>query len=1093
MSLRPALLPLLALSGCLIDTGLGPDLGKCAVYPDETYTYGQAGIGRCIAGPAGLAFHVVDGETWLGVTNSNPFYLYASGSLLEIDADALAAARGTITADQLASHALPMEPFVGGLSYVADGGTAVVASRYSAGSSFRRVDDRVWLVDVTQPTRPVYRDPRFVSVGADPYGMARDDAAGRVYVLNATDTSVSVLDVASDPPRPIDPAPASVLTEPVLEAQPGSVGHAELVGTILKDARIDRTETWTATWVEGTTRLWVPTPQDGDGDGLARWSTGGLGVVPSGFGIELDPADAGADHLEDPWIALAEDSLLAFVSDGGRVLLAQTDGDAGDWTFDGEPVLTGNTAESALVSGPSVLTVDETATMFFDGRATEGAPARIFRATSTDGIRFGASGGAVLVPPAGADSIEQPSALVDPFSGAVRVWASVRDGDHWSIALATASDDGLTFDGPEIVIDAPGRGAAAPFVSWFGGRFQMWLAIDDGATWAHASAWSYDGVTWSDPVVRVDAGVQTPMIVPGTPWTSATLGFELDGAWGQVTGTQDLPDADGGVLPGSLAVVDGEPTLYATILDGDDRPRLAALRRVGDAWVSVDDDLVPDGVGGNTTGASDPVVFEQDGTFHLVYAAHTGDATVMRRATSTDGLHFQATKGLVLPTPDAFASVQQAPHAVTRDADGLHLWYAGFDGGRWRIATLVSADGVTWAKETGALGTTAFGTGDPGTFDDSGVRDPMPVVDGDRLDLWYAGFDGTSWRIGVATRQPDGSFLRRVSPTADQAEPMLGTIDRSFATTSVQAPVAELQGDGRTRLWFAGSDGSAWRIGAALGTPDGMWPELRFPSPGDRFRFVTRRGEPGRSKIDLGQVVQGFTLPGAPGTTLREGPTSAVLDVPSGMLFVGSEDLGGVVVVDVRDDSTDTWEDVNYLDIETVLRFTSVAGLQGITAMAQAPDRTIYLSSREPDGVLVLDPTIVVDDDDKELLNGVSVGILAMHDNTDDDGNITFAAVGAAGLTVVPDQHLLLVPHLRDNSLSVFDLDLGAFGEEIRNLEDVGENPGIAAVAPDGTWAVIATFLGQQPSGNDASSLAVLDLDPTSPTYLQIRARVVNQ
>ena len=39
----------------------------------------------------------------------------------------------------------------------------------------------------------------------------------------------------------------------------------------------------------------------------------------------------------------------------------------------------------------------------------------------------------------------------------------------------------------------------------------------------------------------------------------------------------------------------------------------------------------------------------------------------------------------------------------------------------------------------------------------------------------------------------------------------------------------------------------------------------------------------------------------------------------------------------------------------------------------------------------------------------------------------------------------------------------------------------------------IATFPGQTPSGDDASSLAILDLDPASPTYLQIRARVVNQ
>src|SRR5690606_22585490 len=132
---------------------------------------------------------------------------------------------------------------------------------------------------------------------------------------------------------------------------------------------------------------------------------------------------------------------------------------------------------------------------------------------------------------------------------------------------------------------------------------------------------------------------------------------------------------------------------------------------------------------------------------------------------------------------------------------------------------------------------------------------------------------------------------------------------------------------------------------------------------------------------------------------------------------------------------------------------------------------------------------VVVDDDTKEMVDFVSVGVLPMHDEIDDDGDETFAALGAAGLALVPSQQLLLVTHFRDNSVSVFDLTLGAFGEEIRHIEDVGENPHAIAVSPDQTWAAVATFLGATASGADGSTLAVLDLDPDSPTYLQIRAR----
>ena len=65
----PLVLLLTLAMACLVESK-PPYLGECAEYPDQSYDYGDLGIGSCLAGPTSLQW--ADDNT-LVVTNANPF------------------------------------------------------------------------------------------------------------------------------------------------------------------------------------------------------------------------------------------------------------------------------------------------------------------------------------------------------------------------------------------------------------------------------------------------------------------------------------------------------------------------------------------------------------------------------------------------------------------------------------------------------------------------------------------------------------------------------------------------------------------------------------------------------------------------------------------------------------------------------------------------------------------------------------------------------------------------------------------------------------------------------------------------------------
>jgi DNA-binding beta-propeller fold protein YncE len=155
----------------------------------------------------------------------------------------------------------------------------------------------------------------------------------------------------------------------------------------------------------------------------------------------------------------------------------------------------------------------------------------------------------------------------------------------------------------------------------------------------------------------------------------------------------------------------------------------------------------------------------------------------------------------------------------------------------------------------------------------------------------------------------------------------------------------------------------------------------------------------------------------------------------------------------------------------------------------------MYLTGRNPDGIVVTDLTDVVDDDAKEITWFSPYGVLPMQDMRDDAGAATQAAIGGAGMALSTDNRYLLAAHHRGNGVAIFDLDLGAVGAEVAWLSHVGENPHLIRVSPDGRHAVVANYVGDVASDGLATSstLAIIDLDPDSPTFLEVVTWLANK
>jgi hypothetical protein len=213
------------------------------------------------------------------------------------------------------------------------------------------------------------------------------------------------------------------------------------------------------------------------------------------------------------------------------------------------------------------------------------------------------------------------------------------------------------------------------------------------------------------------------------------------------------------------------------------------------------------------------VIFEQD-TFKMWFASNDRIAY----AKSIDGINWITNNNPVFPdgSPGAWDEGRY-PGTVLRVNDTLKMWYSGSsDGFNFEISIgyAWSMDNITW----NILPDSVLANGEPGTWDETGVFQPVVYYDGSIYHMWYSGFEGTSWwdpmMEGYATSTDGINWTKYPDPVLTLGE------DGSFYDVWVVG-TSILFFENEFHMWFAGWDGTStspfryWRIGYAT-SPDGV-------------------------------------------------------------------------------------------------------------------------------------------------------------------------------------------------------------------------------------------------------------------------------
>jgi DNA-binding beta-propeller fold protein YncE len=176
-----------------------------------------------------------------------------------------------------------------------------------------------------------------------------------------------------------------------------------------------------------------------------------------------------------------------------------------------------------------------------------------------------------------------------------------------------------------------------------------------------------------------------------------------------------------------------------------------------------------------------------------------------------------------------------------------------------------------------------------------------------------------------------------------------------------------------------------------------------------------------------------------------------------------------------------------------VIRVQSAAGAAGFRQVLEIND-LLYGLNDDPDSVFVLDLSGLEDDAFSDILYDTQVGgLTTARDLTSDEGLENTASIGPGQMALDATRETLFVTNFNDNSVSVFDLSLGIHGQLVHTISMVGENPYAIAIHPDGDHAVVGNFTGEMDDEKVShSTLAVIDIDPDSASYLEVLTWIVN-
>jgi len=227
--------------------------------------------------------------------------------------------------------------------------------------------------------------------------------------------------------------------------------------------------------------------------------------------------------------------------------------------------------------------------------------------------------------------------------------------------------------------------------------------------------------------------------------------------------------------------------------------------------------------------------FDESGAVSASIAALDDGATTIVMAYEGVSSPGVSSIGIATTTPDAlsswtragsaaishsaigFDSVQVSHPSLVRTPAGMRVYYAGFDGTKWEIGVATATAGISgWHKAPAAV----LAKGAVGSLDERGVSDPVVSFDASSADpyrLWYTAEDGTGVkRVAYATSTDGLSWTKRGLAVVPSGEPW------AFDEMGVRA--GSVFYDAAAGTWHLFYDGiDRGNLGNSAGNPTVTW------------------------------------------------------------------------------------------------------------------------------------------------------------------------------------------------------------------------------------------------------------------------------
>ncbi|UCH90156.1 MAG: hypothetical protein JSV49_05840 [Thermoplasmata archaeon] len=498
--------------------------------------------------------------------------------------------------------------------------------------------------------------------------------------------------------------------------------------------------------------------------------------------------------------------------------------------------------DSAAVCYPFVIYNGTGYQMWYGG--SNGLTFQIGYANSTDGVTWTKNTSNPVLSNGSAGSwdashIYSPSVI---FNGSMyKMWYMGSDGVNARIGYATSTNGTYwTKHTANPVLDLGNPGSwddthvMGPYVLYIGNTYYMFYSGNDNSNTRTGLATSKDGINWTK--CRAN-----PLLEPGA-----------GGSWDSLHAMEVAVLYDGSNFK-----------MWYTGHNGlNSRLGYASLTNGTHWWKLAVNPVIDLGPGGSYDDfyIESPSVIHNGKIYQMWYASHDGSKVTVSYATSRDGLTWKKySKNPVLdigPLNSWDDTHVDAP-TVIYDGSQYKMWYVGDDGTTTRIGYANSTDGITWTKNSS---NPVLDIGSAGAWDSDYIHHPTVLYNGTTYQMWYAGYNGTSTRIGYATSHNETNWTKNAN------NPVLKNgSSGSWDDAHVSTPTVIYE-DSKYKMWYTGySDALNRVIGYAISSDGTNWTKL------------------------VGNPVLGFGPAGSWDDTYTFGPTVLEKDMTKKMWYSGHD------------------------------------------------------------------------------------------------------------------------------------------------------------------------------------------------------------